>query len=199
MRRTWMLLALLSCSEAASATVKDGILFLGGGASGLLIHESGHLAFDLAFAADPEIHGVSFLGVPFFAISPQAPLTPRERFTITSAGFWTQHATSEILLTRRPDLRHERAPFLKGMLAFDVLSSAGYSAAAFAHAGPAERDTRGMALGLNVDERWIGALLITPALLDVYRYHRPRSKWAKWASRTVKIGMVALVLATETK
>ena len=39
-----------------------------------------------------------------------------------------QRAESEWLLTRRPRLRHERAPFAKGVLAFDVLASVAYVA-----------------------------------------------------------------------
>ena len=51
----------------------------------------------------------------------------------------------------------ERAPFAKGLLAWNVLASAAYSGAAFAHAGPPERDTRGMAAALGVNEAWVGA------------------------------------------
>ena len=45
--------------------------------------------------------------------------------------FSVQHATSEWILTSHPDLRHKRAPFLKGWLAWNVLASAAYATAAF--------------------------------------------------------------------
>ena len=56
------------------------------------------------------------------------------------------------------------------MLAFDVLTSVGYGVVAFAKAGPFERDTRGMADAIGVDERAIGALVMVPAALDAIRY-----------------------------
>ena len=43
---------------------------------------------------------------------------------------------NEWLLGRRPNLRHERAPFAKGVFTFNVLASAAYSGAAFARTGP---------------------------------------------------------------
>ena len=111
--------------------------------------------FDLAFDASPGLARVSFGPIPFFAIS-HRPVGPKEEFTISSAGFWVQHGTSEWLLTTRPNLRSERAPFAKGVLAWNVLASVAYSGAAFARAGPPERDTRGMANSLGVAEPWIG-------------------------------------------
>ena len=77
---------------------------------------------------------------------------------------------------------------------FNVLNSVGYGLVAFAKAGPFERDTRGMADSVGVSERGIGAMVMAPALLDAYRYFRPDSRWAKWASRAVKAGSVLLVV-----
>ena len=54
--------------------------------------------------------------------------------------------------------------------------------------GPAERDTRGMALSAGVDEPWIGATVLAPAVLDAARYYRPDSRVLRWASRAAKIG-----------
>jgi hypothetical protein len=45
-----------------------------------------------------------------------------------------------------------------------------------------------------VDERWVGALVLAPAILDSWRYFQPDSKAAVWLSRGVKLGMVALVV-----
>lgn len=168
--------------------------FVAGGAIGLIAHEGGHFLFDVVFDADPTIKRVEFHGIPFFAIAHRADVSPRREFVISSAGFWVQHAGSEWLLTRRPGLRHERAPIAKGVLAFNVLASGAYAGAAFARTGPYERDTRGMAHGARMNERWIGALILTPAVLDGWRYFDPGADWAAWISRGVKAAMVLLVL-----
>jgi hypothetical protein len=105
-----------------------------------------------------------------------------------------QHATNEWLLTRRPRFRHERAPFTKGVFAFNVLTSVAYSGAAFARTGPEERDTRGMASSAQIDERWVGALILAPAVLDTWRYYDPEARLPMWLSRAVKVGAVLLIL-----
>jgi hypothetical protein len=169
-------------------------IFLGGAAVGLGAHEAGHLVFDGIFDAHPGVQKVSFHGIPFFAITHDAGLPPREEFTIDSAGFWVQHATNEIILTRHPDIRETGSPFVKGLFAFNVLASVAYSTAACFETGPAERDTRGMAESLRWKEPEIGALLLAPAVLDAIRYYRPGARWAVWLSRGVKIGMVLLVI-----
>ena len=169
-------------------------LFVAGGAAAFAAHEAGHLVFDFLFDADPGIGKVDFHGIPFFAITHRSGLSATREFTISSAGFWVQHAGSEWLLTTRPNLRHERAPFAKGVLAFNVLNSVGYACVAFARAGPFERDTRGMAESIGVDERAIGAMVLAPAVLDAIRYFKPEARWAKWASRAAKAGSVLLVI-----
>jgi hypothetical protein len=168
--------------------------FLLGGAAGLGLHEGGHVLFDGLFGVKPTLKKVDFGGIPFFAITHRSGLPPRQEFTITSAGFWMQHLSSEIILARHPRLRDERAPALKGMLAFNVLASVAYGMAAMAKAGPVERDTRAMAAALRVNEAWVGGLVLAPAGLDGWRYFHPDARWATWVSRGVKIGMVLLVL-----
>ena len=172
----------------------SAIRFLAGGAAGFVAHEAGHLTFDVIFDADPDLKRVDFHGIPFFAITHRPDLSPRQRFTIASAGFWVQHAGNEWILSRTPALRQERAPFRKGMVAFNVLASAAYAGTAFARTGPAERDTRGMAEAARIDERWIGAMILAPAVLDTIRYIDPDAKWAVWTSRAAKVGLVLLVL-----
>ena len=174
--------------------VVDSVTFLTGAAIGLAMHEGGHLLFDTAFDARPRITGVRFGPFPFFAITHRGDLSPRREFAVSSAGFWMQDLSSEWLLTKRPSLRTARAPLAKGVLAFNVLNSAGYACVAFARAGPFERDTRGMADAAGVDERTIGALVLAPAVLDAIRYFRPEARWAKWASRAAKVGSVLLVI-----
>jgi hypothetical protein len=170
------------------------VAFVGGAAAGFLAHEGGHLLFDVVFDADPGAKRVSFAGIPFFAITHDADVTPRQEYVISSAGFWVQHATSEWILSARPHLRRERAPMLKGWLAWNVLASAAYSTAAFGRFGPAERDTRGMADALGIAEPWVGGMILAPAVLDTWRYARPDSRVAKWTSRAVKVGLVVAVV-----
>ncbi len=174
-------------------------LFVAGAAVGLGAHEGGHLLFDVLFDADPGIRRVDFHGIPFFAITHRDDLPPGKEFTISSAGFWAQHVGSEWLLTQRPRLRHERSPLLKGLLAFNVLASGAYAGAAFFRAGPGERDTRGMADASNIDERWIGVVILVPALLDSWRYFRPDSRAAVWLSRTAKLGGVLLTVRAASR
>jgi hypothetical protein len=176
--------------SAAAETVK----FLAGGALAFVTHEGGHLLFDAAFDGKARVERIHFGPVPFFAIAHRPDLSPRREYMVSSAGFWTQEATSEWLLTTHPDLRHEPAAFAKGVLAFDVLTSIGYGIVAFAEAGPFERDTRGMATSIGINERAIGAMVMAPAILDAYRYMRPHARWAAWASRAAKAGRVLLVL-----
>ena len=180
--------------NAAAGRGSAAVKFLIGGAAGLIAHEGGHLFFNAVFDADPHFRRVEFHGIPFFAIGHRADLTPRREFVISSAGFWVQHAGSELILWKRPGLRRERAPLLKGLLAFNVLASGAYAGAAFARTGPGERDTRGMAISTAIDERWIGAMVLAPALFDAWRYYDPDAAWAKWASRGTKLAMVLLVL-----
>ena len=181
-------------TEASESRIVTALKFLAGGAIGLGAHEGGHMLFNVAFDADPSLKRVDFHGIPFFAISHRSGLPRRQEFVISSAGFWVQHAGSEWILTRRPRLHGERAPLAKGILAFNVLASGAYAGAAFARTGPDERDTRGMADSARLDERWIGVLVLTPAVLDAWRYYKPDVRWIKWTSRAVKLGMVILVL-----
>jgi hypothetical protein len=180
-----------------AAAQKDIPTFLAGAAVGLAAHEAGHLIVDVAVGADVDFKKVTAGPIPFFAITHHS-VTPAGEFAISSAGFWVQHAANELILTRRPSVRAEHAPFIKGLLAFNVLTSIGYSVAAFARAGPAERDTRGMAASAGMDERWIGALVLAPALLDGARYYRPETTWLKWTSRAVKVGGALLIVRAAT-
>ncbi len=207
--RTAALAALLSAlwfgealaQDAAPADAPPGesrraavVKFLGGAALSLAAHEGAHLVFDGIFDAGPRLERVDFHGIPFFAIAHRPDLPRRQEFAISSAGFWMQHAGNEWILSRRPGIRRERAPLAKGVLAFNVLASAAYAGAAFARTGPLERDTFGMSVGSRTDERVIGALVLTPAVLDTWRYYRPDLAWLKWASRAVKVGMVLLIV-----
>jgi len=182
-----------AASPEAPLGVVDVARFLAGGVIGLVAHEAGHLALDYAFEAGPGLKRVQFGPLPFFAITHEL-MSPRREFAVASAGFWVQQLGNEVLLSARPDLRRARAPAAKGLFAFNVITSMVYAGGAFAHAGPAERDTRTMAVFLGVDEAAVGAMLLGPAVLDAVRYYRPNASWAKWASRAAKAGMVILVV-----
>ena len=199
----WVVTASLAAGQTAPAEptasepsqAAQWLQFVGGAAVGFGAHESGHVLFDVVFDASPGVKRIDYAGIPFFAITHDANVSDREEFAISSAGFWVQHATSEWMLTSRPHLKDERAPFLKGWLAWNVIASGVYSVAAFGRFGPPERDTRGMATSLGVPEPWIGALIAAPAALDTWRYLHPESRWARWTSRVVKVGGVLLVIA----
>lgn len=148
---------------------------------------------DLAVGTTPGIKRVSYAGIPFFAITHDPVSAPKE-FAISSAGFWAQHLSSELILVRRPNLRHERATVMKGMLAFNVLVSVMYAGAAIAQTGPEERDTRGMAVSVALAEPWMAPVILTPAVFDAVRYFKPQSRTAKWVSRAAKVGGVLLVI-----
>ena len=167
--------------------------FFAGAALGLGLHESGHVVLDVVFGASPGVRKVSAGFIPFFAIS-HNPVSPVREFAISSAGFWVQHGTSEMLLSRHPNLRDEHAPVAKGLLAFNVLTSVMYAGTAFVRRGPVERDTRGMAVSANVPEPWIGVSLLVPAMLDGARYFRPHSPWLRWTSRASKVAGVLLIV-----
>ncbi len=187
------LLVLGSIATPAWAQTGDVVQFFAGAALGLGLHESGHLLFDEAFGAEPGVRKVSAGFIPFFAITHE-PVTPAKEFIISSAGFWAQHVGDEFLLSRRPNLRHEHAPFAKGLLAFNVLTSVMYAGTAFVQHGPVERDTLGIAVSADVAEPWIGATILAPALLDGARYYRPQSRALRWASRGAKVAGALLVI-----
>lgn len=188
-----------STPEARSSSTPPGVSataiaqFVVGGALGLGLHEGGHLFMASVLGADPGLKKVSFGPIPFFAIS-HSDVTPGREYAISAAGFWVQHASSEWLLSRRPGLRYERAPLAKGLLAFNVLASVAYAAAAFGTFGPYERDTRAMADAAAMSEPWVGAMILGPAALDTWRYVKPESRWAAWSSRALKVTAVLVVV-----
>jgi hypothetical protein len=189
-----VVLLLCTFPSSTSAQTLSGFgKLIGGAAVGLALHESAHVIADVANGVAPGVKKVTFGPLPFFAIT-HDPVTPAREFVISSAGFWTQHAMSEYLLTSHVALRDENAPVLKGILAFNVLTSAAYAGAAFADTGPDERDTRGMAVSARVDESVIGAVILVPAVLDTLRYFGTTNRWVVWGSRVAKIGGALLVV-----
>jgi hypothetical protein len=177
-------------SSLRVATLK----FFAGAAVGLVIHEGGHVVLDLAFDAHPSIVPVHLGPAPFFAITHRGGLSPRREYLIDAAGFWMQGIGAERLFSTHPHLREESAWFTKGEFAFDEVTAVGYGVVALARTGPVQRDTFGMSRSSGVPEPIIGGLVLAPALLDGYRYFRPESRWATWASRVAKASTVLLLL-----
>lgn len=181
--------------ENSRPPIKEGLLFLGGFSSGLFLHEAAHIVTGAALGARPRVDRLA-IPLPFFVVHYDA-VSRRREFAISSSGFWTQHLVSEWLLTSAPHLRASDAPFRKGLFAFGVATSVVYAVGAATGAGP-ERDTRTLARSLGskgVPEPAAGALILAPAALDLYRYYRPDSRWARWTSRAVKLVSVGLVFA----
>jgi hypothetical protein len=173
----------------------DGVRAIAGFSAGLFLHEAAHLATGAMLGARPRVDRLS-IPLPFIVVH-YDPVSRRREFAIASAGFWAQDVVSEWLLTAEPHLRRTHAPIRKGLLAFCVATSAMYAVAAMAGRGP-ERDTRSMAASLGADgapEPVVGALILAPAALDIYRYYRPDARWARWTSRAVKLLSVGLVFA----
>ena len=188
-----------SRGQAASEgrdSLRDSIRFFGGFSAGLFLHESAHMATGATLGARPRIDRLS-IPLPFIVVH-YDPVSRRREFAIASAGFWMQHLVSEWLLTAQPELRRTAAPFRKGLFAFGVGTSALYAVAAMSTTGPRERDTRSLATSLGRDgvpEPAAGALILAPAVLDLFRYYRPHAAWARWTSRALKALSLGLVFA----
>jgi hypothetical protein len=51
-----------------------------------------------------------------------------------------------------------------------------------------------MAVSSRIDEPWIGAVVLVPAVLDTWRYFDPDARLPVWLSRAAKVGTVLLIL-----
>ena len=118
-------------STTSGQTLEAAVKLIGGAAVGLGLHESAHVVADVASGVAPGLKKVTFGPIPFFAITHDA-VPPAREFVISSAGFWMQHVVNEYLFATHPTLLDEHAPVLKGILAFNILTSVAYSSAAFA-------------------------------------------------------------------
>ena len=182
--------------------------FAGGAATAFLLHESCHAAANFAFGNTPHIESVRFLGiVPFFAVSPDIscpggrcvdrdgkPFGAGQRglFTILTAGIQCQHVEDEIILTGEPSLRAADAPFRKGMLAFNTLSSIAYVVANWASLEPSAGDLRGLYRDTSTPRTAMNVLVLGVAALDLSRYFFPDVPALAWASRIAKVAVTGL-------
>jgi hypothetical protein len=172
--------------EADFHHFSDYAWFALGAASAFVGHEMGHMMMDAFQGKSVKFVRVSLGPIPFFAIQPCCNLTHAQEYQIASAGFVVGDVSSELILQIAPRIRSRRHAFLKGALMFDILLAAGYAITGFAGIGPAQSDVNTMARGAQVPQWEIGALLIAPAALDMYRYFVPRSIWAPWTSISAK-------------
>ena len=183
-------------APAHPSRLASTVTFLAGAAAGLGLHESGHVLFGAAFGAHPTVRRLDYGPIPFFAIH-HDQVSRREEFVISSAGLWVQSADSEWLLTRRPGLRDERAPLLKGILAFNLVTSAVYgvsrrsgnwvppNATREACRVPGQgRRARTVDWGARAGAGGAGRLSLP----------EPDAQWAATTSRAVKIASVLLTI-----
>lgn len=197
-RRLLPCAALFAGARTASAQhpVRETLTWVAGAATGLVVHESGHVFAGWTFTAHPGVKSIHYAGVPFFAVTHQH-VPRRTEFVISSAGFWTQHAGAEWILTRYPNLRRDGPTLAKGMLLFDITTSLLYTGGAAARLGPPEGDALGMTNSLGAHgwpEPLVGAFILAPALFDGVRYFAPGRRWATWGARGSKVAFMALTV-----
>ncbi len=197
--------------ELTGVTFESVALTATGFVTAFVVHEACHAVANLAFGNVPTLEPVRFLGVvPFFAISPGihcaggactkrngAPFYPGPRGyqIIVGAGIVCQEVTDEIILTARPRIRTERAPFLKGMLLFNTAASVAYGIANLAGIEPPEGDVRGYDSVARVPHGVLAATVLATAALDVARYFLPDEAWLPWVSRGTKVVTIGLLVA----
>lgn len=176
--------------------------FVTGGLTGFVVHESAHMLVAESLGIHPRVGSrrkpVPFIVIryDFFAIKDPSgkinyvdkegnpvPSGAQKRFAISSAGINSQNISSELILTRYPSLREEPRPFLKGVLAFDIVTSIGYSL--IGRLDP-DGDLRGMSESKGISNLVIATLVFVPAAIDLYRYYYPKSAWAPWVDRGAK-------------
>ena len=189
--------AFLLLSEGRAGAQNTVVRFIAGGAAGLIVHESGHIATGLATGGNPGFKRLDYGFIPFFAIT-HDPVSRRREYIIASSGFHAQHLANELLLRRASSgegLRSRNSAFRKGWLTFNLATSVVYTAAALGTFGAPERDTLGMARYAGDDgvrEPVIGVMILVPAALDGVRYVYDDPAWARWTSRAVKAGLLLL-------
>ncbi len=201
-------------AKGESSPWLGGARFLSGSLAAFVSHEGGHLAANLALGSPPHLETVSFAGaIPFFSVTfditcagdrctrpvpgGAAPFGPGRRglFTILMAGFHVQHISDELILSRDPALRNEQAPFRKGMLAFNTLTSAGYVLANWIGIEPEQGDLHGAYALAGAPRHLVNTILLGVAVLDLARYAFPDARWLVWMSRATKVGLAGVTFA----
>jgi len=200
-----------SVPEFRDVTFESVAVTAAGFLTAFVIHEACHGVANLAMGNVPTLQPVRFLGfLPFFAVSPGITCNqgtcvrrngtpflpgPRGYATIVSAGIICQEVTDEIILTARPGLRREEAPFLKGMLLFNTAASVAYGIANLAGIEPQEGDLRALDAVSPLPRGVFAAVVLGTAALDVARYFLPDTQWLPWVSRGSKVVTIGMVVA----
>lgn len=203
-----MLFAEGKTAAAEEWTPSDYGWFLAGGAAGFILHEGAHALVAESFGFDVRLESrgkpIPFVVVRYDLVSIRdengkirytdkvgRPVSngAQKQYAIASAGINTLNSASELILTLHPNLREERKPFLKGVLALDLFVSFGYALIA---RKDRDGDLRGMSEALDVSEKWMATLVFFPAAVDTYRYFYPESRWAPWVSRGSKAYLLGL-------
>ena len=155
--------------------------FSGGlGAAGFGLHEAGHIVTSAAFGAHPRVRGVEPQPVPFFAIV-HDPVTRRQEFVISSSGFWMQRASVGVDPLGASQRRQGARALPEGHARLQRGHVGRLWRRGVRPCGPAERDTRGMAISLGKDgvpEPVVGAH-DRPGCARRLSYLRPDATWAK--------------------
>jgi hypothetical protein len=200
-----------SIPEFTDVTFGSVAVTAAGFLTAFLVHEACHGVANLAMGNVPTLEPVRFLGfLPFFAVSPGIncgqgtcvrrngapfPPGPRGYAFIVSAGLICQEVTDEIILTLRPGLRQEKAPFLKGMLLFNTAASVAYGIANLAGIEPPQGDLRALDGVSPLPHGVFAAVVLGTAALDVARYFLPDTQWLPWVSRGTKVVTIGMIVA----
>lgn len=187
----------------------DYAWFAAGGLTAFVIHEAAHAVVAESFGLRPSFE-IRHKPVPFVVVTydwdpikgPSGDVAyyldrdgnpvsrgAQKQFVIAAAGINAQNITSEWILTAHPRIHDESRPFMKGMLAFNILTSVGY---ALVGRKDPDGDLRAMSEALNVNDVVIGGVVLFPAVLDLYRYYHPDSRWVPWIDRGAKAYFLGL-------
>jgi hypothetical protein len=197
-----------SVLAAQPITWSAAALFLAGGAAAFVTHETCHFLANLGTGNQPSLEPVNFLGfIPFVAIVPSIRCRNGEcrkhngedyyagrpgLYTIVSAGLQCQHYEDEFILSLRPGLRMDRAPFRKGMLTFNTLTSIGYVIANWTGVEPVDGDVRGIHRDGGAPRILLSTLVLGIAVVDIARYYFPQARWLAWLNRAAKLSVTGV-------
>jgi hypothetical protein len=192
-------------------TWRSAGIFVGGAVTALAAHESCHLLANWVTGNQPSFEPVSFLGfIPYFAIVPSIRCRNGDchkrngehywagrpgLYTIVTAGLQCQHYEDEVILTRRPELRMDSAPFRKGMLAFNTLLSIGYVLANWTGVEPVDGDIAGIHRDGGAPRLLLSSMVLGIAVVDIARYYYPRARWLAWLNRVAKVSVTGIAFA----
>lgn len=200
-----LLILFLGVGSARGETreISEYARFTAGALTAFVIHETAHAVVAVSFGLRPSFE-IRHKPVPFVVVtydwvpvkSPSGDVAyyidrdgnpvsnwGQKQFVIASAGINSQNIASEWILTAHPRIHDESRPFLKGMLAFNILTSVGY---ALVGRKDPDGDLRGMSEALKVNDVVIGGIVLLPAVLDLFRYYHPDLHWIPWIDRGTK-------------